>query len=115
MIALDERTKETVSPAELATLGDASNDPISQAVSVPVLSVVGEFDNVFCPSSCAAPVSPAFAEAQHYPNAPCFTSAVIPTTGHAVNLHRGASRFFALAGSWISGLDGGRVRTAGAT
>ncbi len=105
MIALDEQTKETVSGAELATLGQASDADVSEAISVPVLSVVGEYDNVFCLSSCAESSSPAFAEAEHYPNAPCFSSAVTSAAGHAVNLHRTAPHFFALARTWVLRLD----------
>ena len=114
VIALDERTKETVTTGELATLGEASQPWVDAAIRVPVLSVVGEFDNVFCPSSCAAPASPAFAEARHYPGAPSFETFVLAGSGHVVNLHRQAPRWFAAARRWLERLEaqrpGGRPR-----
>jgi pimeloyl-ACP methyl ester carboxylesterase len=106
LIAIDERTKETLTPFELATLSEASQTSVDERITVPVLSVTGEFDNVFCPASCAGPRSPVLAEPQHYPNAPCFTTYVVPDSGHVVNLHRTAPAWFAVAQTWLrSGMD----------
>jgi pimeloyl-ACP methyl ester carboxylesterase len=101
VIAQDERLKDTMSPAELATLSLASRGSVDTAIRVPVLSVVGEFDNVYCARSCAAPQSPAFAEPRHYPNAPSFEVFVLRESGHVVNLHRRASEWFAKAAAWV--------------
>ncbi len=106
LIALDEGTKETVTPFELATLSDASQTSVDDAVRIPVLSVTGEFDNVFCSTSCRLPDSPAFAESAHYPNAACFRTHVVPNAGHVVNLHRTAPSWFAAARWWLqAGMD----------
>ena len=101
VIALDEQTKETVTVGELMTLGEASQPSVDAAIGVPVLSVVGEFDNVFCATSCLEPGSAAFAEAARYPNAPSFETFVLPRAGHAINLHRGARAWFAAARVWL--------------
>ena len=101
VVALDEQTKETVTVGELVTLGEASQPAVDEAIRVPVLSVVGELDNVFCATSCLEAGSPAFAEAARYPNAPSFQTFVLPRTGHAINLHRGARVWFTAARAWL--------------
>lgn len=115
VVALDEQTKETVTVGELMTLHEASQHAVDAAIRVPVLSVVGEFDNVFCATSCLEPGSPAFAEAARYPNAPSFQTFVLPRAGHAINLHRGARAWLTAARAWLrrefgSGLAQARCR-----
>lgn len=115
MLAVDEANKETLSLLEPTTVSDAAEREVSESVRVPVLSVVGEFDNVFCPRSCARPDSPAFAEAQHYPNVPCFRTEVVPGAGHVINLHLPAEHFFEVAREWLRALSRGQAcaRSAG--
>jgi pimeloyl-ACP methyl ester carboxylesterase len=102
VIALDEETKETVTPLELTGPGRASEQAVDEAIHVPVLSVIGEFDNIVCPTSCAAADSPAFRERDHYPNAPSFETYVQPRAGHVVNLHETAGGWFAVARDWLA-------------
>ena len=105
VIALDEATKDTVTVGELSGLSAASQRSVDEAIRVPVLSVVGEFDNVFCATSCAATSSPVFAERAHYPNAPSFETYVQPNAGHVVNLHETAPKWFAAASDWLARED----------
>lgn len=104
VIALDEATKDTVTPGELSGLPLASQRSVDEAIRVPVLSVVGEFDNVFCATSCAATSSPVLAERGHYPNAPSFETYVQPNAGHVINLHETAPYWFAMATDWLAHL-----------
>ncbi|HSN87682.1 MAG TPA: alpha/beta hydrolase [Thermoanaerobaculia bacterium] len=85
VIAIDEQTKETVTPAELDTAFPAL--ALSSAVHVPVLVVVGDFDLAFCNApSCTESGSLAI-EPGFYPPDACAEAVAIPGAGHDLNLH----------------------------
>jgi pimeloyl-ACP methyl ester carboxylesterase len=98
VIALDEATKETL------TTGEASDFPallgstaISQAVGVPVLAVIGQYDGLFCTApTCAEAAN----EAAFYSPAAQLELHVIPDIGHDLNLHTNAASWFAIAREW---------------
>lgn len=107
VIASDEASKQTASPFEIATLADAASPEAEQGLDVPVLWAIGEFDNVFCPSSCADPGSAAHQEEMHYPNLPCSAVHVQGDTGHVLNLHPSAPAWFGAARAWVTSLIDG--------
>lgn len=104
----DESTKQTTTITEFTTFArDGSDSSTAAAIRIPVLSVVGEFDNVFCPSSCAAEDGPAYQEGSFYPKATCFEPYVLPQAGHVINLHISAPQWFAVARAWLGRRIGG--------
>jgi pimeloyl-ACP methyl ester carboxylesterase len=85
VLALDERTKETVTTTELATAVPALG--ASGGIHVPVLVMVGDFDLAFCNApSCSASGSLAD-EPSFYPPDACAEAVAIPGSGHDLNLH----------------------------
>jgi pimeloyl-ACP methyl ester carboxylesterase len=85
VLALDEKTKETVTVAELNTAIPALG--LSGGIHVPVLVVVGDFDLAFCNApSCSASGSLA-SEPSFYPADACAEAVAIPASGHDLNLH----------------------------
>lgn len=104
VVAADEATKDTLSAAELATLGDATDAAVAAAIDIPVLIVTGEFDNVWCPSGCDAPDSPARTEASAFISAPVVDTLVLSDAGHVVNLHPNAGEWYSVAGQWLDRL-----------
>lgn len=101
VIARDEATKETATPAELATLALSADASFSRSIKVPVLSVIGEFDKNFCDIPCSDPDSLAPAmEGQYYAPAACLEIFVVPDAGHDINLHRSAPIWYRAAAAW---------------
>lgn len=99
VIAHDEATKDTVVPNEPGDLQDAMMR--SAEIDVPVLSVIGEKDSLFCsPAGCSGPLgNQAFEPAFYAPEAE-LELVVIPETGHNLNLHLRAQDFFDVAEDW---------------
>ena len=93
-MAADEANKDTVTApllaggAELLAL-PAAEQPTDH-ISVPVLVVVGQDDNLFCTGvtayNCASAASVQRFESQYYPAAAQLKVVVIPDTGHALAL-----------------------------
>jgi pimeloyl-ACP methyl ester carboxylesterase len=94
VVATDEANKDTTTPAELAgaaaLISQLPAQQPSYQITVPVLSVVGQDDNLFCTSvtayNCADPESAQSFEAQYYPPQAHLKVVVIPDTGHALAL-----------------------------
>lgn len=100
VISVDEATKATMTLEESLTqeLGVAA----SLLVSVPVLSVVGDYDATFCGvPTCSSPGSLAALEPLFYPPAAQLEMHVVPDAGHDLNLHRSAPTWFAIAQEWM--------------
>ncbi len=99
VVALDEATKETVTLGELNGLAAVILTPsLSQAIQVPVLSVVGDNDIFFCDTVPACPN--ARTEAQFFAPQAQFELQVVHDTGHDLNLHTTAPTWFAIAREW---------------
>jgi pimeloyl-ACP methyl ester carboxylesterase len=99
VLALDEETKETVTTAELDTAIPAL--ALSSAIHVPVLVMVGDYDLAFCGApSCSASGSLAI-EPSFYPADACAETAIVPETGHDVNLHFHAPSAFSTILDWM--------------
>ncbi|HEX3612387.1 MAG TPA: alpha/beta hydrolase [Sporichthyaceae bacterium] len=133
VIEADERLKETATSFEAAdvfgqefpgTIGPA-RDPVCSAaaalcagvagtfwygvtpkIDVPVLTVVGQYDNLLCgsgqPSRCADLGAIRADEAKYFSGSTraCLVLAQVLDSGHDLNLHRTAGSWFALANRW---------------
>jgi pimeloyl-ACP methyl ester carboxylesterase len=100
VLALDEQTKETVTTGELNGLGTWA--PLTAAIRVPVLVVVGDIDTLFCPDpeGCTASGNLA-AEAAFYAPEACAELSAVPETGHDLNLHFSAPATYDLILEWM--------------
>jgi pimeloyl-ACP methyl ester carboxylesterase len=105
VVAIDEQTKETVTPAELDTAFPAL--ALSTGVHTPVFVVVGDFDLAFCGApSCSVSGSLA-SEPSFYPADACTETAIIPGAGHDLNLHLQAQLAFDAMLEWLDRRVGG--------
>jgi alpha-beta hydrolase superfamily lysophospholipase len=94
VVAADEANKGVTTPAELAGAAAILDEPAAQQpsyqITVPVLSVVGEDDNLFCTGvtvyNCASQQSVLSFESQFYSPAAHLRLVVIPRTGHDLAL-----------------------------
>jgi pimeloyl-ACP methyl ester carboxylesterase len=98
VMAVEEFLKETITTGELNTFPPLVFSPDNaQGIHVPVLIVIGQYDNIFCtPPQC----SEAQIEATYYAPEAKVEVKVIPLGGHALNLHRNAPTVFATALEW---------------
>jgi hypothetical protein len=104
MAALDEQTKQTVTPTELATVVDAY--PAALGITAPVLLVDGNQDQLVCgplgsATPCDSPASYLTTERLFYPRAASYQQVVLPDTGHSIDLHTTAPRFFEAVRRWV--------------
>jgi pimeloyl-ACP methyl ester carboxylesterase len=108
VVAVDEANKDTVTLAELATglpliQAPPPNTAPSRGINVPVLNVIGQRDADFCAADgvdCSSVESVQRAEAAYYSPEAQLQIVVIPATGHALNLHRTAPLWYAVALAW---------------
>jgi pimeloyl-ACP methyl ester carboxylesterase len=100
----NERIKSTATIGEGQTLPQTYLPEHSRAVKVPVLLVVGERDALFSGEAVAFARDAAsvhrFEQGFFSPEAHLETH-VIPRAGHALNLHRSAPQWFAIAQAWV--------------
>ena len=99
VVAVDEQTKETVTTGELADL--ATWAPLSAAIQVPVLVVVGDNDTLFCPDPSCTASGALDAEAGFYAPEACPEVVALPETGHNLNLHLSAPVTYDLILEWM--------------
>jgi alpha-beta hydrolase superfamily lysophospholipase len=106
VVATDEATKSTGSAPLLATGDSSFLATTSQAIRVPVLLAVGQNDASFCDAtlsqSCASPAAVLARESSDYGAAACLEAYVLPDSGHDINLHPNAPRWFAYANDWMT-------------
>lgn len=99
VIAKDEATKETCTIGEI-TPGAGGTYVGSAAIDVPVLSVIGDNDRLFCTDpSCTASGNIANEKNFYSPEAHVQVIA-IPKSGHDLNLQVQAPAFYAVALAW---------------
>jgi pimeloyl-ACP methyl ester carboxylesterase len=98
VMAAEELFKETITTGELNTFPPLVFSPNNaQGIHVPVLIVIGQYDNIFCtPPQC----SEAQVEPTYYAPEAQVEVKVIPRGGHALNLHRNAPSVFATVLEW---------------
>jgi hypothetical protein len=106
--AWDERNKATATTGELTVTPD-DELRYSQAITAPVLLVVGAADALFCGPGqpCQHPAEICQRERAAYPADANLSAVAVPETGHSINLHRRASRTFSLIQRWLT--HSGRV------
>jgi pimeloyl-ACP methyl ester carboxylesterase len=108
VVALDETLKEPMSAAEFPGLNTGVYNPSatnpSIEVDVPVLLATGSRDSLFCGGqvTCKSTSQVRTNEEPYWPNAPRFDVALVPLSGHDVNLHRTAPVFFLASQAWIA-------------
>lgn len=110
VIAYDEAHKDLVPATDLATLATTWALPpglnVSDAITAPVLIVIGADDAIFCTDppllDCSDPASLLQSEQAYYAGAASRTLDVIAETGHDVALHPTADQSFDLISNWIT-------------
>ena len=108
VIAVDEANKDTVTFAELATglpliQAPPPDTAPSRLIDVPVLDVIGQRDADFCAADavdCSTLDGVQHVEAPYYSPQAQLRIVVVPATGHALNLHRTAPLWYAVALAW---------------
>jgi pimeloyl-ACP methyl ester carboxylesterase len=101
VIATDIAHKETFGLYELITQSTANQ--LTGQITVPVLLVVGEHDQLYCgprATDCSSAASVLAAESRYYGPGACLRAFVLPRAGHSVNLHRDGLLWFAAASAW---------------
>lgn len=84
---LEEARKDTVPEPELLAIGT----PPAPA-DVPTLSALGRHDLFYCAETADCTTAPAGQR----------VDAIIPDTGHSINMSNGAPRFYALTFDWLT-------------
>lgn len=103
VIKLDELTKETITIAEAQGLPPLVADPNNvQGIRVPVLIVMGEFDQIFCSDGCPQ----VQVEPTYYESSPKVEVRVLKNAGHDLNLHPNAPALFATVVDWSNRVCG---------
>jgi pimeloyl-ACP methyl ester carboxylesterase len=101
VLALDEKTKQTVTAAELSTFPPSEALPETRNINVPVLLVVGKNDMFFCGGTqqfrCRNDQTLTAAERPYFAHAPQLSAVVLPDTGHDMNLQTTAPRWYDIA------------------
>lgn len=98
VIDIDERTKQTVTDSEFASIPDEGVD--SPQVDLPVLEINGDQDSYFCGvQDCSATTGVGATEPSLWPQAE-FTFKVVPGVGHDLYLHRRAPEAFEAITEW---------------
>ncbi len=104
VLAIDEATKETATDGETSTFPTTFASNIAAQVLVPVFVVVGQQDALVCgldATDCSSASSVLQAEAPYYSPQAQLQAAVIPGSGHDLNLHTTAPLFFATVNAWL--------------
>lgn len=106
-IDADNATRSTVSASTLGTgiplfLVAAANSP-TLGITVPVLSIFGTEDFLFCQpdaNDCDSYSSVEATESAYYSNASSFQLVLVPATGHSLNMHATAPLTFVTMLGW---------------
>ncbi len=103
-IAADEATKEAITDAEFATFFTIEATTVSLQIHVPVLEVLGQFDNLFCLGTfnCSNGSNVQNYEAPFFSPAAHLQVVIIPQAGHDLNLQENATTaWYPQALRWI--------------
>lgn len=101
-IGMDETLKETVTPTELAELEVYGNQVVSQLINVPVLSVVGRWDSLFCMAlPCLDVLNASTLEPLAYSPAAQMKLVIVPEAGHNLNLQSNAPVTYSEILTWL--------------
>ncbi|WP_425408024.1 alpha/beta hydrolase [Hyphococcus sp.] len=107
IIDYDETTKGLGTASEIATLSTAELATLN--ISVPVLFVIGQYDNLFCLGesiggfvNCQNAQTVFASEKAYFPLVADFETYVLYGAGHNINLHQGAENWFGKAADWMA-------------
>lgn len=107
LITYDEAHKGVVSDREVTDIVAAVALPPalnkSTRVRVPVLTIMGDQDKLFCDTlvSCASDTELWRFEAPYYSRAASFTARTVPNTGHNLAFHPSTEQSFTVINAWI--------------
>jgi pimeloyl-ACP methyl ester carboxylesterase len=109
VIAYDDAHKNIVSGTEAVPIVSEILTPaalnISQRITAPVLTIVGDQDILCGPVligvDCSSSTSVQNYETPYYPHAASYQAIVVPNTGHNLPLHPSANQSFAKIDQWI--------------
>jgi pimeloyl-ACP methyl ester carboxylesterase len=102
VVALDEQTKELGTAGELAEFAVVATALTSLQVDVPVLSVVGRYDTIFCGvAPCGTLLGGTTLEPVAYTPAAELEIVVVPQAGHDLNLQKNAPTTYAAILDWL--------------
>lgn len=103
VITEDENTKDTATDSEFTSFFSIAASPISQSIHVPVLEVVGQYDNIFCFGTfdCTNTANVQQYEASFFAPDAHLQVQIIPQAGHDLNLQLNASVWESAAAQWI--------------
>ncbi len=109
VVAYDETQKDLVSLTGLLNFLGQRNTPVdtnlSNQIDVPVLSITGQQDAIFCYDpgtfNCADVPAVTTNEAPFYVNAASLNVATVPDSGHDLTLHPSAPDSYQIISQWI--------------
>lgn len=106
VIAFDEKTKDTVTAAYLATYFQEDFDGDTARINVPVLIALGQDDHIMCvgigADDCSDSAALLRSETPYYGPGACLQAFVLPRAGHVLNLSLNARSFFSVAAHWTN-------------
>jgi pimeloyl-ACP methyl ester carboxylesterase len=103
VIALDEQTKELGTSGELVEFALVDSLLTSLQVDAPVLSIVGEYDTIFCGvAPCGSLLGATTLEPLAYSPAAELDIVVVPQSGHDLNLQKNAPTAYASIIDWLN-------------
>ncbi len=114
VIKVDEETKETITNGEIKTVPAIVLSKDSKVVKVPLIMMLGRFDNFFCneEGGCVDPASYVKKEQSYYSPEACIKVSFVPDSGHDINLHRNSHVAFSRMLEWSDqhvGVDGANI------
>jgi pimeloyl-ACP methyl ester carboxylesterase len=104
VIALDDTLKDAGPSAQFSDLSVFLDPSTTQQIHVPVLTAVGQYDNLFCDNvlSCTNNAAVQAREAPDYAPQACLEAYVLPNSGHDINLHLNANKWYKEAIDWTN-------------
>jgi hypothetical protein len=103
--AYEESVKSLATTAERASIGAARNPAVLQAIKVPVIMVVGQFDALFCDEAsgltCATAAAVKTREGPNFAARACFSTYVVQNAGHAYGLHIKGRDAYNATNNWV--------------
>jgi pimeloyl-ACP methyl ester carboxylesterase len=104
VILQDEATKETITDSEFATFFTVESTTLSRQIHVPVLEVLGQYDNLFCLGAldCTNGGDVARYEAPFFSPDAHLQVMIVPQAGHDLALQKQSSLWEGQVALWIA-------------
>ena len=108
VINLDELTKETATPGEVADALTLTWSVALSQITIPIYEVNGVHDKVVCPTNiltlqpdCTQLGSITMIEPLLYPLCPDFRLSLMANAGHDLSLHKNRQTYYAMVNNWL--------------